>query len=330
MAWNDVARQIVSDVRVVLANGYTAPTARELASQTRRPASYAAEIERLWTLAHASDFAGLAVDLPRLLSSAQTDAKVDQSPSRLRDLADAYQLAAAVTTALGWTDVAWLCADRAVAVAKENEDVQRMAAGYVRFGHVLLREGNNGDAGRLADLGIGWVIGDDDPECIALHGALTLIVAIAYARGGDREAAEKRLRIAEKLAPKAARNVAHTEFGPVNVRLHAVAVYVELGLPEEALKAAEGIDDASLSAERRSRLLVDVARAHHQQREYHKLAAALEKAFALAPQGVARNLHVGEILDALDRLGDATPEETRATIAKIRAQSRSQASSSSP
>jgi hypothetical protein len=57
------------------------------------------------------------------------------------------------------------------------------------------------------------------------------------------------------------------EASPANVELFEIAVAVELGDAGRALQTAEAVDTAGLSAERRARMLIDVARAHTQRRQ---------------------------------------------------------------
>jgi hypothetical protein len=76
------------------------------------------------------------------------------------------------------------------------------------------------------------------------------------------------------------------EFGPTNVSIHAVSVAVELGDARTALRRAETVDTSSLQPERRSRFLIDVARAHHQRRQPDEVVRTLLEAEALTPEAV--------------------------------------------
>src|SRR6185437_10137412 len=80
------------------------------------------------------------------------------------------------------------------------------------------------------------------------------------------------------------RNEYNTEFGPANVRLYEIAVAVELGDAGRALRAAATVDTAGLSAERRARMMIDVARAHAQRRQVSEAVAALRQAEDIAPE----------------------------------------------
>jgi hypothetical protein len=82
------------------------------------------------------------------------------------------------------------------------------------------------------------------------------------------------------------RNDHNTEFGPLNVSLHEVAVAVDLGDAGIALRAAEGIDPSALSAERQTRFQLDLARAHAQRRQVDDALSALVRARTLSPEMV--------------------------------------------
>jgi hypothetical protein len=114
------------------------------------------------------------------------------------------------------------------------------------------------------------------------------------------------------------RNDFHTEFGPTNVALHAVAVAVELGDAGEALDRAERIDPSALSAERRARLLIDIARANAQLRRSAEAVAALVEAESLTPEQVRDHRFVREIVrDLLQLAGRRPAAELRSLAQRI-------------
>jgi|ERR1022692_369471 hypothetical protein len=74
-----------------------------------------------------------------------------------------------------------------------------------------------------------------------------------------------------------------TEFGPANVAIHAVAVAVELGDAGHALDLARDVDITSLSPERQSRYLIDLAAAHAMRRQIGEALRDLQESERLAP-----------------------------------------------
>jgi hypothetical protein len=174
-------------------------------------------------------------------------------------LAETYQAASAVLAALDEPEGAWLAADRAAFVAESAGRPALMLASHHRLALAFLITDRLDDArlvaSRAVDAAAPVVGGDDpDPEMLSVWGALHLVLAVAASRAGHRSAARNYLGSAEDLSAHLGtdRNDFHTEFGPTNVALNAVAVAVELGDASEALDRAERIDASALSAERRA------------------------------------------------------------------------------
>jgi transcriptional regulator with XRE-family HTH domain len=154
----------------------------------------------------------------------------------------------------------------------------------------------------------------DPPAALSLAGAMHLVRAVIAAREGRRGAARDDVDAARRLAARLGgdRNDHDTEFGPTNVEAHAVAVAVELGDAGEALEIAEVLDVSSLSAERRARFLVDLARAHTQRRHLAAATDALVEAEEVAPEQVRGHEVVREtVRDLLQLAGRNAPDELR-------------------
>jgi hypothetical protein len=153
---------------------------------------------------------------------------------------------------------------------------------------------------------------EPSPETLSLYGAMHLVQAVISGHESDRSRAHQHLaeakRIGEQLGSD--RNEFETEFGPTNVPLHAVAVAIDLGDAGEALDVARGIDASGLSAERRVRLLVEVARAQGQRRHTGEATKALLDAECLAPEHVrSHHLAHSTIRDPIDQLGRRAPTD---------------------
>ena len=123
---------------------------------------------------------------------------------------------------------------------------------------------------------------------MSLQGGLTLQRAVIAARLNDADAAYGQLERASQIAGQLGegRNDYNTEFGPANVALYEIAVAVELGDAGRALRVAATVDTTGLSAERRARMLIDVARAHAQRRQVSEAVAALREAEEITPEQV--------------------------------------------
>jgi hypothetical protein len=144
------------------------------------------------------------------------------------------------------------------------------------------------ETARTAAAALWPMAGQGDPQAMSLWGALTLQRAAIAARTNDADTAYGQLEAAGQIAGRLGdgHNEFNTEFGPVNVRLHEIAVAVELGDAGRALRAAATVDTSGLSAERQARMLIDVARACAQRRQIAEAVAALIQAEGITPEQI--------------------------------------------
>jgi hypothetical protein len=129
------------------------------------------------------------------------------------------------------------------------------------------------------------------------------VTAVIATRLDDRKLAIGAMGKADRAAKQIEgdRNDFHTEFGPTNVGLHAVAIAVELGDAGEALRRAVSIEAFTLSPERRARFLIDVARAHGQRRQWDQALGALLEAESITPEQVRSHVLGRELVRDLLR-----------------------------
>ena len=113
------------------------------------------------------------------------------------------------------------------------------------------------------------------------------------------------------------RNDYNTEFGPANVGLYEIAVAVELGDAGRALRAAAAVDTTGLSAERRARMLIDVARAHAQRRQVGEAVAVLREAEDITPEQVRSHDQVRQLTSDLLTMQDPPASELRDLAARL-------------
>ena len=159
-----------------------------------------------------------------------------------------------------------------------------------------------------------WPMADQgDPQAMSLWGGLTLQRAVIAAHVNDPDTAYDQLARASQIADRLGKghNEYNTEFGPANVRLYEIAVAVELGDAGRALRAAANVDATGLSAERRARMLIDVARAHAQRRRVHEAIAALVQAEAITPEQVHGHALVRQLVSDLLTMQDPPAIELR-------------------
>jgi transcriptional regulator with XRE-family HTH domain len=278
------------------------------------------EVDHAWRLAHESRYASLndalTELLPRLEQTARrTTGKDATEVHALR--ARAYQAVSAAFARQDEADAAWVAADRAISAAELAGGRTSVIAGHFRLARAFVRLGRYDQAEHVTTVAIvaprSRAEADDATvEELSLYGAMNLVQAVISAHESDRSRARQHLAEAEHAARRigADRNDFDTKFGPTNVKLHRVAVAVDLGDAGEALDVAKGIDATSLSPERQVRLMIDVARAHVQRRHTGEAISTLLDAERLAPEHV-RSHHLAKtsIGDLLDQFGRRPPAE---------------------
>ena len=154
---------------------------------------------------------------------------------------------------------------------------------------------------------------------MSLWGALTLQRAVTASRVNDPDAAYRQLERARQIADRLGegRNDYNTEFGPANVGLYEIAVAVELGDAGRAVRTAATVDTTGLSAERRARMLIDVARAHAQRRQVGEAVAALRQAEDITPEQVLTHDLVRQLVSDLLTIQDPPSSELRGLAARL-------------
>ncbi|WP_275001244.1 helix-turn-helix domain-containing protein [Promicromonospora iranensis] len=285
-------------------------------------------VDRLWELAHASAFSEIGEELVTLIPmlerrvrrSAATDAEHEV-------LAQVYQVTAAVLARQDEADAAWVASDRAIAAAGRSGQPLEVVAGTFRLAHTFLRVQRPEQAEYAASEAIRALQpklddGSLSTEGKSLYGALQLVRAVISSREGDRTATHRWLDQARAVAGDVGpgRSDFGTEFGPANVEIHAVTASVDLGDAGMALDLAEQIDTSELSAERRSRLLLDKARAYTQRRQVGEAVAALLEAEELAPEQIRAHPLARQAIRDLMQISRRTPVDLqelahRATVA---------------
>ncbi|MGH3981121.1 MAG: helix-turn-helix domain-containing protein [Pseudonocardiaceae bacterium] len=279
-----------------------------------------ADVDEAWRLSHASQYGALTALLIPLLADLEASARIARGRRRTEVaqlLTTAYQAAAATFARQDEADASWLAADRATRWAEDAGDPLGAVAGGFRMGHAFITLRRLDQAEHVANQAITALTPlaaspDCAPEVLSLYGAMHLLLAVVYAREGDRSGNRQAIAEARRIASVvgADRNDYNTEFGPTNVELHAVSTAVDLGDAGEAVDLAKGIDASGLSPERQARLLIDLARAHVQRRHVGEAIAALLEAERLTPEQVQHHSLVRQAVhDLLNIAGRrATPD----------------------
>jgi tetratricopeptide (TPR) repeat protein len=237
-------------------------------------------------------------------------------------LASTYQACSAALAKLGEPEAAWIAADRAMAAAERADDPMLVAAGAFRLVFVFLAARHYDQAeetARTAADALQPLADQGDPQAMSLWGALTLQRAVIASRVNDPDTAYGHLERARQIAGQLGegRNDYNTEFGPANVALYEIAVAVELGDAGRALRTATTVDTSGLSAERRARMLIDVARAHVQRRQLGEAVAALRQAEDITLEQIRTHDLVRQLVSDLLTMQDPPSGELRDLAARL-------------
>jgi transcriptional regulator with XRE-family HTH domain len=310
-------RLVLSGVHSLKAmlNGHQSPSLDDVRGRTAKA----------WELTHAGRYADLADLLRALVPDLETAVRAlpgDQHGAVFEQMAAAYQACSAALDKLGEPEAAWIAADRAMAAAERAGNPMLVAAGAFRLVFVFMSARHYAQAEETARTAADalWHRADEGiPEAMSLWGALTLQRAITAARTGDADTAYAHLgrasAMADRLGP--GRNDYNTEFGPANVALFEIAIAVELGDAGRALRTAAALDTSALSAERRARTLIDVARAHAQRRQVAEAVSALAQAEDITPEQVRGHYLARQIVSDLLTMEDPPSADLRALSARL-------------
>lgn len=267
---------------------------------------------KAWDLAHAGRYTELTELLSGLIPDLETAARAVAENRRaevFEMMAATYQACSAALAKLGEPEAAWIAADRAMAAAERADNPLLVAAGAYRLVFVFINArlyDQAEETARTAAEALAPLADRGDPQAMSLWGGLTLQRAIIAAHLNDPDLAYGQLEVASRVADRLGeeRGEYDTEFGPANVRLYEIAIAVELGDAGRALRAAAAVDASGLSAERRARMLIDVARARAQRRQAGEAVAVLLQAEAITPEQVRGHALVRQLVSDLLTMQD--------------------------
>lgn len=311
-------------LRLVLSGAYAL---RAMFDGRRPPAlsTLRARSRKAWELTHAGRYTDLTDLLRGLVPDLETAARA--MPERQRAeafelMAATYQACSAALAKLGEPEAAWIAADRAMAAAERAGNPMLVAAGAFRLVFVFLAARHFEQAeetARTAAEALRSRADQRDPQAMSLWGALTLQRSVIASRVNDPDAAYGHLEQAAQVAGPLGegRNDYNTEFGPANVGLYEIAVAVELGDAGRALRTAANVDTTGLSAERRARMLIDVARAHAQRRQVGEAVAALRQAEEITPEQVRGHELARQLVSDLLTMQDPPSGELGELAARV-------------
>lgn len=267
-------------------------------------------LRQAWGVRHGSPDhrTQLGALLPGLIRDAQTAARVADDRRRARRLlSGVYQLADFYVAYQPAPELVWMVADRALSEAFEADDPYAIAGGTWAMVQALRDAGRWDEALSLARDAIGRLtprLESAPDDWRGMVGALEAEIAYVHARRGRHGEAWRHFERADRIARWLGDDYRHTQssFSVPVLSAHATTLGVELRRPGEALRAAEAFDpDAIVSLPRRSRHLIEVARAYHQQDERTAALAMLDKSERTASETIRYNGFAREMLLDLHR-----------------------------
>jgi transcriptional regulator with XRE-family HTH domain len=282
-------------------------------------------INHAWLSYQHAKYGMLARTLPRLLREAQAaDAAFggaepdDLGRESAQLLGQVYQISSSALRKLGEHELAWLAADRSMAVSQRAGDQMLAGTATTRVALALLALGrsraaleiNVNIANRLAPGSEGNE--SSSPERVSVYGQLLLQGAMAAARIGDSATVRDLLASAQEAADQLGGdfNYYWTCFGPTNVQLHRAAAMVELGEGRQAVDVHEKINPEGFGAllpERRAHRFLDIARAHAQSGDIENASEMLLEGDRLAPSEIRCRPLAREVLSDVLRRTRGTP-----------------------
>ena len=287
-------------------------------------------VDHAWLTFQHAKYGVLARTLPWLLRQAQTAdagyANAENAPEAAHLLGQVYQISSSTLRKLGEHELAWLAADRSIAVSQRSGDQLLAAVASYRVGSALLALGrtrpalevNINIANRLVSSGEGL---PSAPDRLSVYGMLLLNGAMAAARIGDSATVRDLFRGADDAASALGGDYNHywTCFGPTNVQLHRVAAAVELGEGGMAVETHEHIDQSgftSLLPERRAHHFIDLARGLAQVGDVQRASEMLLEGDRMAPSEIRCRPIAHEVLADVLRRTKGTPSAPVAELAE--------------
>lgn len=320
-ARSDRIHQAIPEIRQALAYWDVAP---ELDVPPRPLAQLAAEVEQVNHLRMEASYVQLGALLPGLIKELTAHVHELSGSEReraFRLLSEVYTAVDSMAYKLGYMDLFALAVERmAWAAAQADDPLLRPVAAMRRSSVFLATGGWDGGMTLLARAGRDMAGSGDDHATLSVFGTVHLRSAILAARANRPSAAWDSIGHATEVSQRIGHDTKDYGllFGPTNVAIHGVAVAVELGDADEAIRRGGDLAlPEDLPHERSSHHFIDLGRAWMWQGRPDKALACVTRAERLAPQRtryhpMARQT-VSQLLDQQRRL----PEPLRGIATRM-------------
>jgi transcriptional regulator with XRE-family HTH domain len=237
-----------------------------------------------------ASYVQLGAMLPALIKELTFHVHNLDGPDReraFRLLAEVYTAVDSMAYKLGYMDLFTLAVERmAWAAARADDRLLRPVAAMRRSSVFLATGGWDGGMALLARAG-SELNDDRDDATLSVRGTMHLRSAILAARANRAGSAWDSIGAAADVSGQLGHDTKDYGllFGPTNVAIHGVAVAIELGDADEAIRRGADLElPADLPRERSSHHFIDMSRAWLWQGHPVKALAAVATAERLAPQ----------------------------------------------
>jgi len=264
--------------------------------------------------------------LPTLISECRNATRESVGDAQTRAwalLTTAYEIAAGLVVMLGYEDLAWLAAERAMDAAGRCGDLVALASAQHWTSWILRRKGRYAESQALATR----AAERHEPSLmratadqLTVWGGLLVNASGAAARAEHGDTAEDLLTIAEGAAGRLAANRAGrwSDFGPRTVAQTRVVNAVHAGDFDTAVRLAARVDHVGghLPATWEARYQLALAQAHNETGADHGTISALTTATRLAGEWV-RYHHLARDLTT-DLISRVSPHRNQQLDALVR------------
>ncbi|MFD8493290.1 helix-turn-helix transcriptional regulator [Amycolatopsis sp. NPDC059657] len=244
--------------------------------------------------------------LPELLSElgrAHLESRGQEREQITQMLAMAYRAADGVAFKFGYSDLSARIIDlMRLTTAESHDRLLAASVSYVRT-ETFFATGDLDAGGRALAKAIDAMPSSSHAAATATRGSLHMRAAVVAARAGKADEAHDHLDEARTAAADVSEGVYYgTAFGPASVKIHDVAVAVELGdSPTAVQRGRDWRPPRQLPAERQSHYYIDLAGAQLEVGRADDAYASLQLARQIAPQHTREHPRVRLALSALLR-----------------------------
>ncbi|MFG2995537.1 helix-turn-helix domain-containing protein [Streptomyces sp. NPDC048340] len=301
-------------------------TSYQLAPSDAEPESaevLAARVQQAWRLWHGDGDhrSRVAALLPDLLADTRYSVRALEGSDRRRALmtqAQVYHLAQLFLAFQPASELIMMVGDRSMAAAQDADSPRAIAGAAWYLNHIYR------DAGEAAESRVelaeqaAVLLRQEDPDGLARWGLLQLAAALSYAKVGRAGLAWRYWDRAADAAHRLGERYVHPWliFGQGIVNGYALDIHLSLVQPGKAVEAAAALDLSAVpSATRRSRHLVEAARAYGMQGEGVAAVALLGKAFRTSPETVRYSTYARMVLPELAKTGPRMVREDARELA---------------